>query len=1031
MGDGRAQAYSKCERAGDAAAHATLRRVTSAASPRPAIRPVLEGAEPSPHASVQRALGILHGPPGGIEALATEIAAGLQGGRADVRVDRPYRLLYATDASIYEMEPVAVVFPRSTAEVQHVVRIAAARGIPVLPRGGGTSLAGQGVNHAIVLDMSRHMDGVLEINVEEGWARVQPGVVVDGLSRAARPHGLMYAVDPSPKNRATIGGGIGNNSCGAHSVIYGKTLDQVLALDVVLADGTATRFERLSGAALGEKRAAHTLEGAIYRGVARIAAEQAEEVAARFPQIQRRVSGYNLDEFLPGDGLSDSMDLARMIVGSEGTLAVVTEAKVRLAPIPQAKGVAALHFPTVADACRATLAALEHGPSSVEIVGSTIIERCRESVGYARLVDFVIGNPGALLLVEMYGESADEVRERLVTLTEDFAARGLTKDVVLALDAGSQARMWRMREAGLGLLMSVRGDAKPVAFVEDPAVPPERLGDFIEAFDALVRRHGTESAYYGHASVGCMHLRPMANIKDAAGLASMETIATEVADLVLQFGGSLSGEHGDGILRGVFTERMFGPRLTEAFREVKRTFDPLGIFNPGKIVDTPAFSDNLRLSPQTRSLQPPTFLDWSQEQGFARAAEQCNGQGACRKDEGGMCPSYMVTRDEEQSTRGRANMLRLILDGALPPEDLAGERLMGALDLCVECKACLAECPSGVDMAKLKQEVLATHRAHHGLPLRARLVGAMPQLSRLATRLGPLLAPLQALGTLPPARWLLERTLGIHHARPLPRLRAATFRRWFSARPPASAGSRGDVIYFVDTFTEHQHPEVGQAAVRVLEALGYRVQVVSQVECCGRTLLSTGQLAAARDLARANIEQLLPFASAGVPIVGTEPSCLLALRDEYPSLVPGEGATTVAGVALLLDELLARLALEDPAVAGLFRRLERPALLHAHCHQKAIAGAEPTLAALGLIPGLKASLVDSACCGMAGVFGFEAEHYDVSRAMAMRSLIPAVEGSSTDTEVLVTGVSCRQQVEHFSTRRPRHTAELLAEALKA
>ena len=1004
--------------------------MTSTASPRPAIRPVIEGAMPSSHASVRRALDLLHGPPGGIEALANDLASGLAGGRADVRVDRPYRLLYATDASIYEMEPVAVVFPRSTAEVQHVVRVAAARGIPVLPRGGGTSLAGQGVNHAIVLDMSRHLDGVLEVNAEEGWARVQPGVVVDALSRAAKPHGLMYAVDPSPKNRATIGGGIGNNSCGAHSVIYGKTLDQVISLDVVLADGTATRFERLSGAALGEKRARKDLEGGIYRGVARIAAEQADEIAVRFPQIQRRVSGYNLDEFVPGDGFSDSMDLARMIVGSEGTLAVVTEAKVRLAPLPKAKGLAALHFATVPDACRATMAALEHGPSSVEIVGSTIIERCRESAGYARLVDFVIGDPGALLLVEMYGDSPEEVSARLARLSEDFAARGLTRDVVLAMDAGAQARMWRMREAGLGLLMSVRGDAKPVAFVEDPAVPPERLGDFIEAFDALVRRHGTESAYYGHASVGCMHLRPMANIKDTAGLASMEAIATEVADLVIEFGGSLSGEHGDGILRGVFTERMFGARLTEAFREVKRTFDPAGILNPGKIVDTPAFSDNLRLSPATRSLQPPTVLDWSHEQGFARAAEQCNGQGACRKDEGGMCPSYMVTRDEEQSTRGRANLLRLVLDGALPPEDLTGDRLLGALDLCVECKACLAECPSGVDMAKLKQEVLAAHRTQHGLPLRARLVGAMPQLSRLAVRLGPLLGPLQALGALPPARWVLERALGIHHARPLPRIHAHTFRRWFTARLSAPAGHRGDAIYFVDTFTEYQHPEVGRAAVRVLEALGYRVRVVEQVACCGRTLLSSGQLAAARDLARENIEQLRAYAAAGVPIVGTEPSCLLALRDEYVSLVPTEDARAVAGAAVLLDELVARLAAEDPRVASLFRPIERPALLHTHCHQKAIVGAEPTLAALGLVPGLTTTLVDSACCGMAGAFGFEAEHYDVSRAMAMRSLIPAVDGAPSDAEVLVTGISCRQQVEHLSTRRPRHTAELLAEALR-
>jgi Fe-S oxidoreductase len=706
----------------------------------------------------------------------------------------------------------------------------------------------------------------------------------------------------------------------------------------------------------------------------------------------------------------------------------VTEAKVRLVPVPPVKGLAAVHFADVPAAATATVAALEHAPSAVELIDDTIIERCRLSAGFRQLAGFVQGNPGALLLIEFYGDSEAEAAAKLARLESDLRGRGIGGAVVATTDPARQREMWRMREAGLGLLMSVPGDSKPIAFVEDTAVAPERLGEFVVRFKELVgARGGGQVAYYGHASVGCLHIRPMVNVKSSEGLAAMEAIAEGVADLVLEFGGSLSGEHGDGILRGVFTEKMFGPRLTGAFREVKRAFDPDGLLNPNKIVDTPAFAENLRLSPATRNVEPVTFLDFTAQGGIAGAAEQCNGQGACRKLDGTMCPSYMVTLDEEHSTRGRANLLRLAFSGVLPPGEMAGDRVHAALDLCVECKACKSECPSGVDLAKLKYEVLSQHNQAHGTPLRSRLFANIRALGRLGAR-APALA--NTLSRLPPARLLMHRFGGIHRDRPLPALAGQRFAAWFKDRPVPAEAPRGDAIYFLDTFTDLFHPEVGIAATRVLEALGYRVRLVEQLACCGRPAISKGLLGQARSWARHNVDALLPYAAQGLTIVGTEPSCLLSLRDEYPDLLRDEASLTVAASALLIDELVAELAETEPQVRELFRPdLARQVLLHGHCHQKALVGIEPTLRMLRLVPGYTVEAIDSGCCGMAGSFGFEAEHYEVSRAMGALRLFPAVEAAAGETAIAVTGVSCRQQIGHFTSKRPRHAVELLADAL--
>ncbi len=952
-----------------------------------------------------------------LEPLANDLRGALQDA-SDVLIDRPSRLLYATDASLYEMEPVAVVFPRTAEDAAAAVRVARSRRVPVLPRGGGTSLAGQGVNHAVVLDFTRHMNAVLEIDPDRRLARVQPGLVLSELNKAARHYGLHYPIDPSTANRATIGGGIGNNSCGTHSGLYGKTVDVVESLDVILSDGERLQFEQIDERRLRALTDAGTREGRLYRDLRALAERERHEIAARFPDIPRRVSGYNLDTLLDPDGVN----LSQMVVGSEGTLAVVTEATVQLAPLPRRRGILAAHFHTLIEAAEATVVANARKPAAIELVDDIIIERCRSSVGYAPLASFVIENPGAILLIECFADSDAELADQLRAIEADLASRGMGYATVIETDPAAQSRMWQMRQAGLGLLMSMHGDPKPAAFVEDTAVPPDRLPEFVARFDAAVRAKGLRAGYYGHAAAGCLHIRPVVNVKDTAGLDQTEALASEIADLVVEFGGSLSGEHGDGIVRGAFMEKMFGPRLVDAFRETKQLFDPDGLLNPGKIIDTPPFRDNLRLSPETVNAEPAGWLDFSAEGGLARAAEMCNGQGACRKFDGAMCPSFMVTQDEEHSTRGRANLLRQILNGAMPLEELSGDRLHEALDLCVECKACKAECPSGVDLAKIKYEVLAHRHRTHRTSLRDRAFANIATLLRAGSVLPG--AANWIAGT-SVARRLVSRS-GVHPARPLPRLADQTFGVWFRDRDATNA-TRGEVVLFDDTFTNFVHPEVGMAATLLIEALGYRVVRVANRGCCGRPSISKGLLDQARDTARRNVDALRSHAEAGVPIVGTEPSCLLTLRDEYPLLLRDEASAVVATQALLFDEWLAR-ELDREDAADIFHGDHGQLLLHAHCHQKALAGFDQTLSVLRRA-GYEPEIVDSGCCGMAGSFGFETEHYDISRQMGELRLFPAIR-SARHIPVAVTGVSCRQQIGHFTDAQPRHVAEYLADALK-
>ncbi|MEE8075075.1 MAG: FAD-linked oxidase C-terminal domain-containing protein [Candidatus Binatia bacterium] len=944
--------------------------------------------------------------------IASELEKRLEG---DVRFDRYSRLLYATDASIYEIEPIGVVLPRHKGDVQAVIEVANRFAVPVLPRGGGTSLAGQTVGHAIVLDFSKYMNRVLEVNREELWCRVQPGLVQDELNAHVKSMGLLFGPDTSTSNRATIGGMIGNNSAGAHSIAYGKTLDHVLELTTFLSDGSEVVIKDLSPDDLAVKCKADGLEGKIYRGIVGLVADHREEILARYPKILRRVSGYNLDEFVK----SRPFNLARLVVGSEGTLACVVEARVRLVPAPNWTALDVVHFDEIQEALEASQAILETAPYAMELTDKPILDLARENIEQSKRLGFVQGDPEAILIVEYDGATEEEVKGKVERLEALRARQGIGTCSSLAFKSEEVQEIWGVRKAGLGLLLGTKGDKKPIAFVEDTAVDPAKLPEFIKRFREILRRYDVRAGYYGHCSVGCMHIRPFINLKEADEVRKMTGIANEISDLVLEFGGAFSGEHGDGLARSHFNEKLFGPELYGAFRQVKQAFDPKNLMNPGKIVDAPPMTESLRTGPSYKTWQPETILDFGNQGGFAAAVEMCSGMGVCRKKLGGtMCPSYMATLEEEHSTRGRANALRAVLSGKVPKEDFAGRRLYDVLDLCLECKACKAECPSNVDMAKLKYEFLFHYYRVNGLPLRNRLFGRIETINRWGSRLAPLSNWLM---NSRPHRWLLEQLAGVDRRRPLPTFARESFERWFSRRSAEGTGQRGSVILFHDTFNTYNTTSVAIAATLLLEYAGYRV-ILADKKCCGRPLISKGMLKEAREHAAWNVERLSPYAAKGIPIVGLEPSCLLTLRDEYPDFLRSEAAKLVANQSFLLEEFLLR-ERESNHLSFNFKENGRRALLHGHCHQKALVGTAPTVAMLRWA-GFEVAEVDSGCCGMAGSFGFEKEHYDLSLAVANRRLAPAVKAAGSAVEIVASGISCRQQIEHVTGRKARHPAEL-------
>lgn len=942
-----------------------------------------------------------------IQALVDRLKGRFSG---TIRTDRFYRILYSTDASNYQIEPLAVAFPKSTEDVAALVGEACQLGVPVLPRGSGSSLAGQAVGEAVVLDLSAHLDKLLALDVETSTVRVQPGLVIDRLNRALMAHNLMFGPDPASSDRATLGGTVGNNGTGAHSILYGMAGDNVIAAEAVLYDGSVLRLDPMDTLSLAAAR--HPLLQALIR----MRQSYGDVIAQKFPRHWRRASGYSLnylqeEPFFP----------ARLLAGSEGTLAIATEFTLKLVKRPKAQALAVFQFDNLHTALQLVPAILEHRPAAVELIGQMLIELARRQPLWASRLDFVSGLPEAVLAVEFYGEDEAEALHRASSL-----ARSLDLPAHFATHPQERAKVWSVRKAGLNLLMSRRSDWKPIPCIDDVSVPVQYLADYVAAIQELTSELGTTAAFYGHASAGCLHIRPLVNLKEASGVDMMRQLVEGALELALRWGGVLSGEHGDGLQRSAYNQRLFGSEIYAIMKELKATFDPAGILNPGKVVDGPPITQNLRYDPNYRPLEISTYLDWSSDGGFVSAVEMCNGSGVCRKlHEGTMCPSYMATRDEHDTTRARANALRAALTGRLPPDALTGNDMYRVLDLCVECKACKTECPTSVDMARMKTEFLAHYYAAHGVPLRARLFANIHALARIAQPAAPIANAVNR----SPLASVLASLLGIHPARRFPDLARQTFEAWFSRRRSAP-GRKGRVLYYHDTWTNFFQPSVGMASISVLEAAGFEVEIATGHPCCGRPMLSKGLVEQARKGASSVLKALHPWLNAGIPIIGTEPSCVLTFRDEYLALLPHDSrARELASNSYMLDEFLTANLSDGELVSLFLHTSQEVALFHGHCHQKALVG---TSASLRLLEAAGYRVKDSGagCCGMAGSFGYEAEHYEVSRLMARDRLLPAVQGCGPDDLIVTTGFSCRHQVQDLSARNALHLSEALARRLR-
>jgi FAD/FMN-containing dehydrogenase/Fe-S oxidoreductase len=944
---------------------------------------------------------------------------------------------YATDASFYQIMPAGVVVPRTIEEALRALAIARDDGRKVTPRGGGTSQCGQTINDGIVIDFSKHLNRLLSLDLENRTCVVEPGIVLDDLNRQLKKHGLWFPVDVSTASRATIGGMAGNNSCGGRSLRYGTMRDNTISLDAALADGTMLHFGEVPRDLSGVESAAGA---ALFGDMLSLGEREAAEIADRFPKVQRRVGGYNLDALVPRNAPNN---MAHLLVGSEGTLAFTTRVELKLWPVIKNKVLGVCHFGSFYEAMDAAQHLVKLRPIAVELVDRTMIALGRDIAMFKPVIDATVrGDPDALLIVEFAEEDQADNLQKLKQLSELMGDLGFGWNnpmrkwggVVDVVEPATQTAIADFRTSGLNVMMSMKQAGKPVSFVEDCAVPLPHLADYTERLNAIFKRHGTSGTMYAHASEGCLHVRPILNLKLEKDVRAMRAIAEEAFAMVREYKGSHSGEHGDGIVRSEFHETMFGSRIAEDFRKVKRRFDPDSVLNPGKIVDAPKMDDRslFRYPPDYAAAELKTVLDWSSYPGagggFQGAIEMCNNNGACRKLEGGvMCPSYRATRNEKDVTRGRANTLRLAISGQLGPDALSSDEMMDTMKLCVSCKACRHECPTGVDMAKMKIEVLAARRARQGLSLRDTLVGFLPRYAPLFARLAPLVNLRNRSGLM---RNLLERVAGISAQRVLPEWRRDVFAPESEVFGPADGH---EVVLFADTFNRAFERENLDAALRVLVAGGYRVHLPKAADrdrplCCGRTFLSAGLV----DHARAELDRLVeafaPFAARGVPIIGLEPSCLLTLRDELLSLRSDETAKNISAHALMFEEFLVR-----EAACGRLQLSLGPiapkALVHGHCHQKSFGAFKAVEQALRLIPDLAVETIDSSCCGMAGAFGYAADTYEASIEMAELSLLPAVRGAGSETLVIADGTSCRHQIRDGTDRPALHVAQVLAMSL--
>lgn len=970
-------------------------------------------------------------------ALANELRRALTG---DVLFDSFSRGRYATDASFYQIFPVGVVAPNSVEEMTATLEIARNHGVKLLARGGGTSQCGQTVNDALVIDTTRGLNRILEIDAENRRCVVEPGIVLDELNRALKPHGLWFPVDVSTASRATIGGMAGNNSCGTRSIRYGTMRDNLIAIDALLADGTPLRFgpterENVIG---GNKNA----DSALFRDLLRIGEREATEIDERFPKVLRRIGGYNLDALVPNGPVNN---LAHLLVGSEGTLALSTRLELKLSPLLGSRVVGACHFARFHDAMATAQHLVKLDPTAIELIDRTMLDLAGDiDMFKPTLKRFVKGEPDAILLVEFGEEDSSENLRRLKQLAEIMGDLGYGFDrdgrhwggVVEIEDPGLQAAITNLRQSGLNIMMSMKEAGKPVSFVEDCAVPLEHLAEYTERLTEIFEKRGTRGTWYAHASVGCLHVRPVLNLKLDQDVKAMRAIAEEAFDMVKAYKGSHSGEHGDGLTRSEFHEKMFGTRLVSAFEEVKDRFDPDAILNPGRITRAPKMDERklFRYGPDYAGLPMETELDWSAWPGigggFQGAVEMCNNNGACRALEGAvMCPSYRVTKNERDVTRGRANTLRLAISGQLGKDALTSNEMMDSLELCVSCKACRRECPTGVDMARMKIEVLAARAVKHRLSLRDRLIAYLPRYAPWAAKMTPLM---NLRDRIPGMAYLSERIAGFSAKRALP-----VWRRDIFAPAQSEIGNANgrEVVLFADTFNTYFEPENLHAAIAVLSRAGYRIHIPQAPNsdrrplCCGRTFLTAGLVDQARKEANRLSTALLPFVLRGVPIIGLEPSCIFTLRDELEAMLPGSDSKKIASLGLSFEEFLAREAEAGHLDLDL-KPIGDEAYLHGHCHQKSFDDMGAVETVLKLVPELKVKPIKSSCCGMAGPFGYQAETYDVSMKMAELSLLPAIRQAKRDAILVADGTSCRHQIEHGTGRKPLHVARVLARALQ-
>jgi len=978
-------------------------------------------------------------------ALASDLDEAVSG---DVRFDEYAQILYATDGSIYQARPAGVVYPRDVADVRAAVTVATDHDTPILPRGAGSSLAGQAVGPGcVVLDMSRHMDGLLDVDPEARTATVQPGIVQDDLDDHLAEYGLKFAPDPASSNRSTVGGGIGNNSTGAHSVRYGITDAYTEGVKAVLSDGSLlhARPVVLDGEEYDAIVSKDDREARIYETVRALVEEHEDEIESRYPELKRRVSGYNLDRVIYENEDGETVvNLAKLYVGSEGTLGVIVEATVGLVTVPEESALALYCFSDLVDAMEAVPEALEFEVSAVELMDDEVFRLAAESDGYSEYVDQIPEGTAAALMLEYDSELHDDFEAAVADTNTHFVDEGAAFDVVEAYSDEAQSDLWTLRKAAIPLLMSLEGDPKPYPFIEDATVPPEELAEYVVEFEEVLEDHDTSAAYFAHAGSGTLHIRPILNLKADEDIQKMHSITDDVTDLVLKHHGAFSGEHGDGMARTEFNPKMYGEALWNAFKELKTAFDPDWSMHPGNVIyrDGPQdpgpdtdrgvgadMRENLRYGAQYQSIEPQTELDFSDEGGFSHLVELCNGCGTCRQtDENTMCPTYRASREEIQATRGRANMLRAGISGELPPEELYSEEFQSeVLDLCVGCKGCKSDCPTGVDLAKLKAEVKHEYHEREGTSLRSRLFGNVDRVSALGSTLAPLSNAAQKL---PGSDFVAEKLLGIAPERDLPKFTSETLEDWFEARggPKVSADAAEDrVLLFPDTYTNYSYPEPGKAAVELLEAADVHVRVLdsSEVAPSGRAAFSMGLLDDAHERAAQNLTELAPYVSDGWSVLFVEPSDAVMFQDEYVDLLDDDRVADLSTAAYGVSEYLHTHAVTDRLA---FDAPEGHLTYHGHCNQKALNRDHHAALALRAA-GYDVDHLDSSCCGMAGSFGYEAEHYDLSKAIG-EILHEKVRDSPGDT-VVAPGASCRSQLsdDDFEGERPPHPVEKLHEAL--